>query len=97
VVRHLEAAGLVERASDQAVRAARDAAEALAFGRAAAMYEVALRLGNPPAELARQLRIEMADALVNAGRGGPPTPISPPRAPTPPPAWSAGARPPVIC
>ena len=69
VVRHLEAAGLVERAADQAVRAARNAAESLAFGRAAAMYELALRLGNPPEAMARALRIEMADALVNAGRG----------------------------
>ncbi len=69
VVRHLEAAGLTERAAEQAGRAGRAAAEALAFDRAAAMYELALRLGTAPAEVARKLRIEMGDALVNAGRG----------------------------
>ncbi len=37
LVRHLEAAGLPERAAEQAARAARRAAEALAFERAAAM------------------------------------------------------------
>jgi tetratricopeptide (TPR) repeat protein len=69
LVRHLEAAGLVERAATQAVRAARAAAEALAFERAASMYSVALRVGDLPAHEARVLRIELADALVNAGRG----------------------------
>jgi eukaryotic-like serine/threonine-protein kinase len=69
LVRHLEAAGLVERAASHAVRAARAAAEALAFERAASMYSAALRLSDMPAAEARALRIELADALVNAGRG----------------------------
>jgi hypothetical protein len=69
LVRHLEAAGLVARAAEQATRAARAAADALAFDRAAAMYEVALRLGRQGDAIARALRIEMAQTLVNAGRG----------------------------
>ncbi len=69
LVRHLEAAGLVERAAEQAARAARAAAEALAFDRAAAMYAVALRLGRHNEAASRRLRIAMADALVDAGRG----------------------------
>ena len=69
LVRHLEAAGLLERAAEHAARAARNAAEGLAFERAAAMYEVALRVGTHSDVAARQLRIAMADALVDAGRG----------------------------
>src|SRR5205085_2990289 len=69
LVRHLESAGLTERAAEQARRAARMAAHILAFDRAAAMFQTALRLGHPAEADARQLRIEMADALVNAGRG----------------------------
>ena len=69
LVRHLEAAGLPERAGEQAARAARAAAEALAFEQAAAMYAIALRLGDHPEAVARALRIAMGDALVDAGRG----------------------------
>ncbi len=69
LVRHLEAAGLASRAAEHAARAARQAAETLAFERAAAMYAKALHLGVHDDAVARQLRTEMADALVNAGRG----------------------------
>ncbi len=69
LVRHLEAAGLLERAAAQAARAARGAAHTLAFERAAAMYATALQFGTHGDAVARQLRLEMADALVNAGRG----------------------------
>jgi serine/threonine protein kinase len=69
LVRHLEAAGQAERAAGQAERAGRLAAQALAFERAVAMYATALRLGQHGVDAARPLRIAMADALVNAGRG----------------------------
>ena len=69
LVRHLEAAGLADRAAEQAIRAARAAADALAFDQAAAMFGAALRLGDHPEAVARQLRLEMAEALFDAGRG----------------------------
>ena len=69
LVRHLEAAGLLERAAEQAARAARSAADGLAFEQASAMYALALRLGRHADATARELRIAMADALVDAGRG----------------------------
>ena len=68
LVRHLDAAGEHARAAHHALRAARMAAEALAFDQAAELYETALRIGGGNEELARAVRFDLAEALVNAGR-----------------------------
>ena len=69
IVRHLEAAGHVAHAGELAVSAARRAEEALAFELAAALWEVALRLADPPEEARRDMQMRRAQALSNAGRG----------------------------
>ncbi|HEX2873043.1 MAG TPA: protein kinase [Polyangiaceae bacterium] len=68
LVRHLEGAGLVARAAEQAQIAAQHAERALAFDQAAELYGTALRLGtfDPPAR--RVLTLAHAEALANAGR-----------------------------
>src|SRR5262249_4764917 len=68
LVRHLEAAGQPERAAHHALRAAAMAQEALAFDQAAEFLAIALRIGPDDPEQQRALRIEQAEALVNAGR-----------------------------
>jgi hypothetical protein len=58
------------RAGQQAERAAEVASEAFAFARAAQLYRAALRLDQATEPGRRlQLRIKVAEALVNAGRG----------------------------
>lgn len=69
LVHHLEAGGLRAQAAGLASTAARRAADALAFERAATLYESALRLGDPAAEERDRLRLDLAAALSNAGRG----------------------------
>ena len=59
---HLQAAGDLARAGQYAARAARSAAEALAFDRAAELYRRALSWGQP-------VQADVAIALANAGRG----------------------------
>ena len=49
--------------------AAAKAAKALAFDRAAKLYRQALELWPTPGEAGRSLRVELGDALANAGRG----------------------------
>ena len=66
---HLEGAGEQARAGAHAIRAAERAAEALAFDRAAALYERALRLGSRSARETRILEAALGRALANAGRG----------------------------
>ena len=66
---HYERAGSRARAAVYAADAAGKAAEALAFDRAARLYELALRLGALEASTRRDLRIKLGDALANAGRG----------------------------
>ncbi len=67
LVRHLEAAGDPLRAASQASRAARGAAENLAFDRAAELYRSALRLGHHEADERRKLLIALAESLGHAG------------------------------
>jgi hypothetical protein len=55
------AAGYMEKAGDQA-------AQALAFGRAARLYRLASDLGRPTGEPARRLQARLGEALANAGR-----------------------------
>lgn len=64
---HFDEAGEFEKAGQYYARAAAQAAEQLAFDRAAKLYRRALTLQSTGSE--RELRIRLADALANAGRG----------------------------
>ena len=66
---HLRGAGETKRASLYVRRAASRASDALAFDRAAQLYELAISLPTEDEEI-RDLRVKMGDALANAGRGG---------------------------
>lgn len=66
---HFRAAGRSERAADYAALAADRAAEALAFERAARLYNLALSLRAPDARWGSDLEIRLADALASAGLG----------------------------
>jgi serine/threonine protein kinase/predicted ATPase len=70
LVEHLEAAGEAQRAAERAEVTAARATRALAFQRAAALYDAALRLGQFDAVQTRRLRVLRGEALANAGRGG---------------------------
>ncbi|MBV8234093.1 MAG: protein kinase [Acidimicrobiia bacterium] len=70
---HFQGAGEPEKAAEHYARAAGQAAEVLAFDRAARLYRLALEL-RPPGRMpadgeARRLRTGLAEALANAGRG----------------------------
>lgn len=65
---HLIAAGLPAQARQYAVQAAQAASAALAFDRAADLYRIALDLPAGGADDGQQLRMALAEALVNAGR-----------------------------
>ncbi|GMV07562.1 MAG: hypothetical protein AMXMBFR53_38370 [Gemmatimonadota bacterium] len=68
--RHYLAAGEALRAGEQAVLAARRAAEALAFDRAVTLFERAIQIGpRRPPDLA-DWKAGLAEALANAGRPG---------------------------
>jgi len=67
LVEHWLGAGEPARASGYAVRAARVAAEALAFHRAAELYGLALRHGGDDAAWRRDLQHRRGVALANAG------------------------------
>jgi serine/threonine protein kinase len=64
---HYRGAGDYERAADYAVEAAQQASSAFAFDRAARLYQLAIEL--QPQAKGRPLRIRLAEALANAGRG----------------------------
>ncbi|HTM21764.1 MAG TPA: AAA family ATPase, partial [Kofleriaceae bacterium] len=66
---HFAGAGEQRRAGHYAALAARQAADALAFDRAAELYRLALRLGEHAPADARALQLELAHALGCAGRG----------------------------
>ena len=67
VYQHYRAAGDHERARTYAVQAARRAANVLAFEHAAGLFRYALGAGET--KDAARLRVELADALANAGHG----------------------------
>jgi serine/threonine protein kinase/KaiC/GvpD/RAD55 family RecA-like ATPase len=69
LVEHLLGSGESEQAGRHAEEAARQAAEALAFDRAARLYELALQLVTRDAAETRALTTRLGDALANAGRG----------------------------
>ncbi|HYX92664.1 MAG TPA: serine/threonine-protein kinase, partial [Myxococcaceae bacterium] len=66
---HLAAAGQPERAAEHAAVAADQASQAVAFDRAAALYELAFQLRPPDASWGGDLQTRWGDALANAGRG----------------------------
>jgi serine/threonine protein kinase len=66
---HYHGANQPERAGRFYAMAAAQAAETLAFDRAAKLYRIALELRPVTGEEERQLRRHLADALANAGRG----------------------------
>jgi serine/threonine protein kinase len=65
---HWRGAGEHAKAATYALRAARHAAKTLAFERAAQLYQLALELGVPAVE-EQDIRVQLGDALKNAGRG----------------------------
>ncbi len=66
---HFEGAGQEEKAGVYYGQAADRAAGSLAFDQAAGFYRKALELGRLRADEARRLRVKLAEALANAGRG----------------------------
>jgi len=68
LVFHLEGAGRLQEAAEQAELAGETAGEAFAYGKAAELFETALRLGTWPPERERALVVAQAHALTNAGR-----------------------------
>jgi serine/threonine protein kinase len=66
---HLQGAGDPRRAGHYYARAAAQAAETLAFDRAANLYRLALDLQELDGEEGRRLRVRLGDALASAGRG----------------------------
>jgi serine/threonine protein kinase len=66
---HLQQAGDRKRAGVCYAQAADQAAEALAFDRAARLYRRSLELRTVHEEEERSLRVRLAEALANAGRG----------------------------
>lgn len=69
LLNHFHAAGLLEQAAAYAIPAAEQAASALAFDRAAALYKRALDLLQPTGAAHRDLLIRLGQAQANAGRG----------------------------
>jgi hypothetical protein len=66
---HYQGARAPEQAAGYAAEAASRAAGALAFDRAARLYQLALELGVAETTESQKLRVLLGDALANAGRG----------------------------
>ena len=66
---HFRLAGLAEKAAHYYTLAGDKATAALAFGRSAELYGLALELGTATGEARRLLHRKRADAMANAGRG----------------------------
>ncbi len=69
ITEHLLGAGELARAGEFAVKAARLAAETLAFDNAARFFRIALELHSADRACERRLQAELGEALANAGRG----------------------------
>ncbi len=69
IAEHFAGAGEPGRAAPHYVKAAERACEALAFDHAAKLFTRAAELSSATGEERRRLRIQLADALANAGRG----------------------------
>jgi eukaryotic-like serine/threonine-protein kinase len=69
LLRHLDAIGEGGRVAEMAVAAAYRAANGGAFELAAGLYGIAVRAGQYDERDTRTLRVEMGQALANAGRG----------------------------
>jgi serine/threonine protein kinase len=67
LLEHYLAAAQTARAGEYALRAAEAAGHALAFARAARLYEAALKLATPGTVQVRVLQRKLADAHANAG------------------------------
>ncbi len=68
IAHHLYGAGAIEAAAQRALAAAEQAVAAVAFNRAAQLYELAARWDPRDPDHARALRVKQADALAHAGR-----------------------------
>ena len=66
---HYQGAGSPERAALYAAEAAAKASAALAFDRAARLYQLSIELGVSEPGESQKLRVKLGDALANAGRG----------------------------
>ncbi|MGZ3440131.1 MAG: ATP-binding protein, partial [Polyangia bacterium] len=66
---HWQGAGHSDKAARYAAIAAARASQALAFDRAAELYRRSLALREPDGAEGRSLRVKLAEALANAGRG----------------------------
>ncbi|HZF48566.1 MAG TPA: AAA family ATPase [Polyangiaceae bacterium] len=66
---HYRRAGKLDKAAEHAAHAAELFANALAFDRAAALYQLSLELRPLEGPLGGALRAKLGDALANAGRG----------------------------
>jgi len=72
---HYLAAGEVTQAAAYSARAARHVAESLAFERACQLYRISIQLREPGDPELPMLRLGLADALANAGRGAEAAPL----------------------
>lgn len=66
---HMLHGGDQRRAGELAARAARNAADALAFERSAEYYQTALALGEWPPDERAELQVALGEVLIYAGRG----------------------------
>jgi serine/threonine protein kinase len=69
LAQHYQAAGEIGKAAQYALRAAEEALGAIAFERAASLFQKALDLGAPKGKACRDLLVKLGDAQAHAGAG----------------------------
>ena len=69
LLNHFADGAQIERAAECALDAAERASNALAFDRAAKLFETALNFKSENPETVRQIELKLAEAYANAGRG----------------------------